>query len=539
MSGRRTLGAAVAVVALATIAGARAAEPDPGAVEACGGPCGEDPTCALQAGRCLLDAGAYRPALELLKPAAEAHPEDGRLVRTLALAYLGLGNVPWALKRLLAHLERVPGDAETRAWTAWLMLGEGDLERAQALLDAGPAASGADAARLALIAAAAADLRGDRDAADDALRGVLQGQAALYPEDDALLRHLRQRVRGDDGRPLSVRAHLTAGYTSNAVQSAPTDPGAGAAGDAGTGSPLLGADVVVRLEPWASRWVRPLGELRVKGTLPFAPATLDFSYLDLGGRAGVEIGADGPRLRVAYAAELMAVHGGDVYRDPGPRWFSEAHRAELEFAPVPAVQLFGGVGRRVYRELPRTRTEVDGGAALVVALPHGFHLTGIATGRYQHARHEAYEDAGATGLVRFVVPLPRGAMIKLKGMVVWDHYPRSAAYYGTDEARNDLLGKLQAGPWLPPLGPLRVGVSYTFSGRHSTVERYAYLDHRVLLEVRLDVAGDPAAPRHADPGAGHLPLPYGLDEGRGDGLDRVQDLLRQEDSARRGSSCVD
>jgi len=533
----RRLPASAALALVIVLAG-----PGPARAEeatACGGPCGEDAACALQTGGCLLELEQHRPALDVLKPAAAAHPEDGRLARMTALAYLGMGNTVWAMKRLLAHHDAAPGDPQTRAWAAWLLLQEGDVDRAAALVEGEAPAGEPDGGRRRLLQATVADLRGDEEAAEAALREVLRGRGELYPEDRALLDHLRRRVRGDDGRPVTLRLSMSGGYTSNAVQSAPTDPGAADGDDAATGAPLLAVDAVLRFEPWTSRHVRPFGELRAKGAAPVTPATLDYAYADLGGRAGVELGGEGPRLRVAYSAEGMAVHGGDAYRDPGPRWFTEAHRAEIEFLPVPAFQVFGGVGRRVYRELPRTRTEVDGGVAAVIPLPRGFNLTAIATGRYQRARHEAYEDVGATGLVRLVIPLPRGAMIKLKGMVVWDHYPHSAEYYGSDDPRNDLLGKVQAGPWFPPAGPLRVGVHYTFAGRHSTVERYSYLDHRVLVEVRLDLGGDPATPRPAATGDDHLPLPYGLDDRRDSGLDRVQDLLRQEDSARRGSSCVD
>ncbi len=534
--GRAALGG-ITVLLLALSA---AAEPAPPAGDAaCGDSCDGDPTCTLERASCLLAEGEHRGALDELKAAHEADVDDGRLVRMMALVYLDQGNAVWAVKRLLGQLERQPGDRETRAWAVWVLVREGDLPRATSLLEGiEPGDPDEHAQRISLLRAALADLQGDRDDAEAQLAGVMQSGAPIHAEDRVLLDHLRGRIRGDLGDPLSARIQLSGGYTSNAVQSSPTDPGATDA-DGATGSPLLGIDAVVRLEPWTSRWVRPTGELRVRAQGQLSEEAADLSYADLGGRAGVDLGHRGPHLSLAHSGELLAVHGGDAYQSPGPRWFMEAHRAELEFLPVPELQLFAGAGRRIYRELPRTRTEVDGGLALLLPLPGGWNLTGIAAGRVQNARHEAYDGFGVTGLVRIAVPLPGRAMLKVKAMVVGDRYPDSAAYYSAERPRDDLLFKAQVGPWSPPLGGFRLGLAYTFSGRHSTVEDYAYTDHRVLFEVRWTGALDPAAPRASTPSIDHLALPYGLGSTGDSGLDRVQDLLRQEDSARRGSSCVD
>jgi tetratricopeptide (TPR) repeat protein len=519
---------------------ARAAAEQPPDDPDCGGPCGDDPGCALAAASCLLEQASYRQALEELKAAYGANPADGRLVRAMALAYLGMGNSSWAINRLLSHLDTRPGDAETRAWAAWLLMQEGDLVRAASLLaDAPEVAPGPGMERMALLSAAVSDLQGDRETAGSSLRAVMARHAAVYPEDRALLDHLRIRIRGDPGEPLRARVHLWGGYTSNAIQSSPTDPGASIPTGGTAGSPLLGVDLVVRFEPWASRWLRPVAELRGKAQGQTTTLARDYSYANLGARAGMDVGDRGPRLRTTYSVELLAVHGGDAYLDPGPRWFMEAHRAELEFLPVPQVQLFGGGGRRIYRELPRTRAEFDGGVAMVLDLPGGWNLTGVATGRYHDARHDAFDAFGATGLLRVAVPLPRQAMIKVKAMVAGDRYPGSADYYLSLAPREDVLVKVQVGPWTPPHDGFRLGLSYGFSGRHSTIESYAYSDHRVLLELRWRDALDPFAPSTATPAEGHLALPHGLDAEEHSGLDRVQDLLRQEDSARRGSSCVD
>ena len=505
----------------------------------CGGPCETDPDCAREVASCFMARDEPRPALDALKDAYAAHPADGRLVRMMAVVYLEMGNTAWAIKRLLAHLDEIPDDLESRTWVVWLLVQQGDLQRAEDVLwAAADSPPGPLAARVVLLRAVIQDLRGDAKGAESAIRQSMRARQALHEEDLALLADLRDRVRGDEGTPISARVQVSGGYSSNAVQSSPTDPGTGGS-VADTGSLLLGVDAVARFEPWTSRWIRPTGEARGKLAAFPGSVAMDYSFADLGARVGVDVGARGPHLLVGYDVEILAVHSGDAYLSSGPRWFMEAHRVEVEFRPVPQVQAFVGFGRRIYRELPRTRTELDGGVAGVFALGRGWHLTVLGSGRYQAARIEAYDAHGATVLVRWVVPLPRRAMVKAKLMGVWDRYPGSAGYYTDGALRNDVMGKVQAGPWSPSFHGLRVGLTYALTVRSSTIDAYSYVDHRGLLELRWEGIWDPWAPRVARGNASRIPLPYGLRGRQLSGLDRVQDLLRQEDAARRGSSCVD
>lgn len=509
------------------------------AEEPCPGDCGPDADCALEAAACLLERGEARAALALVKEAHKASPDDGRLVRAMATAYLAEGNVPWATRRLLGHLDRRPGDQDSRSWAAWILLREGDLHRARGLIEEAAPAPGPLELRFDLLDVALSELEGEPDLARQELVGALRLRRRPYPEDRALIRDLRRRLLGDPGRPVSARVQLSAGFTSNSAQSSPEDSGA-SEGEGSPAAPVVGADVVLRLEPWTSRWFRPLGELRLRLFAPLTPTALDHTWGDLGARAGIEIGGRGPLLVLAWSGELLALHGGDLYRDPGPRWFLEGHRAELEFTPVPELQVFVGAGRRVYRERPRTRTEVDGGVAVLPPLPGGWGLAIVAMGRWHDARADAWDGGGASALVRVAAPLPGGAFVKLKVLAGVDHQPDSAAWYLSPVPRTDLLVKVQLGPWSPLLpGGFRLGASYGLAWRHSSIEDYGYTDHRLLGELRWEGGWDPFGPRPVPPDETRWPLPWGLGEGSASGLDRVRDLLRQEDSARRGSSCVD
>ena len=477
-----------------------------------------------------LRAFATAALLVLLAGPAVASEEP---VRARAAAYLEQGNRLWATKVLLEHLQDHPDDGETRSWAVWLLLQDGDLDRASHLLD-GVVVTGSEPlqTRLGLLTAYHARL-GERDElAQEEMRVVLSLAEGLYPEDRALFKHLRSQLLGNPGDPIDLRVLLDGGYTSNAVESAPQDIGAGLEG---AGSALMSLDVVVRVAPWTSPLFRPVGELRGKGFVPLAEDVRGYSYLSLGARGGAELGpVRGPRGRLYYAYEQLGIE------EKG--WYMTAHRGELEVDLGRGVQAFGGLGRRVYQHLPRTRTEVDGGVAAMIPLGRGWNLTGILAGRVQQARHEAFHDRGLTGLLRLRIPLPHDAMIKLRVMGLVDVYPDSAAYYRTSVPRRDLMLKIQAGPWTPSLHGLRIGATYSLAHRTSTINMYDdnfnYTDHRVLLQLRWQGALDPTVPRSVKTDPDHIPLPYGLEEGNL-GLDRVQDLLRQEDSARRGSSCVD
>ncbi len=130
-------------------------------------------------------------------------------------------------------------------------------------------------------------------------------------------------------------------------------------------------------------------------------------------------------------------------------------------------------------------------------------------------------------------------MVKVRGMVLWDRWPEFETWESSVVSRDDLALRLRLGPWTRAFGGWRFGLGYNYATRISNFDDYDYTDHRGLVEVRWQGAWHPGLPSVVPVPEHGLALPYGL-EGRGDqGLDRVQDLLRQEDSARRGSSCAE
>ena len=91
---------------------------------------------------------------------------------------------------------------------------------------------------------------------------------------------------------------------------------------------------------------------------------------------------------------------------------------------------------------------------------------------------------------------------------------------------------------------VRAGMRYELAWRNSTadlsvgLDNYDYTEHRAVIGLRWAWGGDPWLPRAMRP-SDHVALDYGVEEGTGSGdEERIRDILRQDEAARRGSSCV-
>lgn len=485
--------------------------------------------CEVEAARCLLDRGEAEPAKRRLKEIAGRQPDRLEVQLLLARAYWDLSNLPWARRVLLGASAARPASCVVRSWLVWLQVKSAELDAAQALLDE-PGCPDTDPmrARWELLESALARLRAQPDRASAAL-GRAERRRVLLEEDRALLDDLRSRLRPGVPAPLRLRLELGAGYTSNGLMSSPADLVSAARA---TGSPALLVDAQLRFEPpWSLRRVRPLLELGVRGLALTAGSVSDYSYYGFSLRPGLAIG----RLRLLYGGQLLLLAGGDEHQPEGPRWFYETHRGELEWEPTSWLTLFGGAGRSIFRELARTRAELDGGAAFSLSLGRARLLLGASL-RGHVAQSAAYDLFGGMALGSLGLPLgPLSARLRL--ILSFDIYPRSAGYF-TDENRRDLLTKAAAEIWSPAWRGLRGGLTYEVSHRASSVATYEYVDHRGLARLSFSLELDPWAPRRAATPRDHVALPYGLTRGQGLEEERIQDLLRQEDAARRGSSCV-
>lgn len=513
------------VAGLISSATARAQAPD------CSLTCGSL-GCSLEAARCYLEAGRPEAAKQLLKPLLDRNPDSSLLRLLLAKAYLGVGNLPWARRAAIGATELRPRDCEARSWLVWLHLQGAELEEASALLrEQGCPDAPAMRVRWSLLEATLARYRNLGAETARSLEAA-RHQPEAHREDRELLSALEAEARPQAQAPLRARLDLGTGYTSNGLMSSPVDPAKKTA--LAAASPVVSADLRLELEPrWGWR-LRPTLGLSLRSLILTAGAASDYTYLDLGLRPGLRAGSVG----LFYAGQLFLLRGGDVYSGgDGPRFFYETHRAELEWEPRPWLSLWAGGGRSIFREQPRTRTELDAGLGLLGTV-RGVRLLGGLSLRNHKSRHVAYDLWGGTligSVSRSVGPL----WLRARLLLGLDGYPDSAGYFEADRSRRDLLLKAALEIWTRPWHGVRAGLSYELAERWSTASSYSYIDHRPLFRLSFSLDWDPWLPRVASPGAGHVAIPYRA-AGAAGGLEteRIQDLLRQEDAARRGSSCI-
>jgi hypothetical protein len=479
--------------------------------------------------RALLARGQGAQAIPLLKAEIERDPTSESLRLLLARAYLDDSNDFWALRTVAATAELHPEDCNLQLWLAWIQIRQGALDQARTLLDGACSHWQPEKARRALLLAMLEKQAGSQAEAQARLDEA-RGARLVYPEDRAAISQLQNKLELGYLPPVSGRLDLSLGWTANARAGSPTDPT-----NAGTGasSPVGQTAVWLRFVMPGRSWVRPSLEAEVRALRYSAAAGRDLSYLMLGGRPGVLLGRGRLRALLAYHYESLLLAGGDRYQE-GPLWFYDSHRGELEIEVPKGMTVFGGVGKRNFREMGRSRLEADGGIGGALEVGSRLHLLGALSGRLYDAKNDAYDLSGVSLLISAEVRLPRRWSMRAGFLGSDDLYPHSAGYFGTRE-RRDLLLKLSASAFLPPLrDQLKLGFTYEFSDRDSTVQSYAYTDHRLLAKLIWTFTADPWLPAAVSP-SDHVALDYGLHNR--ELTERVQDLLRQDEAVQRSSSC--
>ena len=503
--------------------------------EECLHECGGKVDCEVEVVDCLIAAGRTRDAVKHVKALVKAHPDQPAFVRLLARAYLADNNPFWAKRTL----QKSP-DCTSRSWLVWVHINNGDLDLAEEVLKSEdcPAAK-AETARWRLLEAFLARTREDHAGA---LAAIVQVPAAgeIYAEDERLWLFLRNAEDPGWIQPLSFKLELAGGYTSNSKGGSPTDPGT-----QGADSALLRMDLFGRFVWPASRLLRPTLEAGVKGHGIAAETggARKLSYLEMHARPGIIWGTGFPRLILGYKVDYLVLNQDVEIK----RRFYEAHRGEIEFE-TGTMTYFAGAGRRIYHENGRTRFEIDGGLGGSFLLFGRARMLAAFSLRYYDAVGDSYDQIGSTGLVVSRIDLGAGLVARLGVTLGVDYYHNSggelgALAYGSDQKRFDVLTKLSAGVWSPMWVGARLGAGYEYSYRDSTADElddYDYSEHRLLLKIRWSFDLNPWAPQVVET-KGRVALDYGLSEQAGAGMEeeRIQDLLRQDEAARRGSSCVD
>lgn len=476
-----------------------------------------------------IEAGRPREAIDLLRGNVDTQ-ERGLL---LARAYLDDGNDFWAI-RTLQGLVQADEDCGSSLWLAFALIRQGSIDEATEILgDAVCSAGSPLEARRFLLETLIATTSGEVEEARRTLRSAISKER-VFPEDRKALLALRPSVEERYVSPISGRVELHSGATSNARAGSPVDL---AATEGPPSSALAHLAASTRAVLPTERATRPLLEAEVRGLGIGSTEARELSYLHLSARPALQF-VFGPTLLAGYRIDALGILGGDQF-DDGPIWFHQGHRAEFEAEVIPMVTAFGGAGYRNFRESRRSRFEVDLGLGGAWRPAPSISLLGAVTGRSHSANRDFYDLLGVTAIAHAQWQLPRGLTGRLGLVGSLDDYPRSEGYFATGVARRDLLAKLTAGLWLPHnRSGLRFGLTYEFSNRFSTAPDYKYVDHRLLMRGQWAFSLDPRGPRTDRP-AGHVPLAWGLEGEDGTLEESIQDLLRQDETVRAGSSCVE
>ena len=482
--------------------------------------------------RLALGAGPAADALALAKAAHEAWPDDERLPVLVAAAYLADDNAVWALRTLARRLEGAPDDCEARVWLAWAKARLGRYADLVALLDL-PACTPPDArgTRALLLRA----LGHHHARAPEAARADLdraRAQARIFPEDAAALAALARAIAPHARPPLAWRVDLALGHATNPLLGAPNDPDMAAST---AGSPTLELGAWARLAPDLGLALAPVLELEPRLTRYLSADAAPLSTFGLAGRLGLVLGRDLPRAQLAWRPDYVLLSQGDAW-GPGPVWAFGAHRGELEVELSEHLLVFGGGGWRDFRTLGRSRAEADLGLGGLAPLGERVALLWAVTTRMYRARDRAYDLLGATAVTSLHASFAGGLWARANGAVGLDHYPSSAGFFETAEARRDLAVRAGAEVGLALGHGLKVSAAYALSWRDSTAPAYGATDHRLSLRVSWAGERDLGGPAPSDVPA-LAPLAWGFDGAEAGGDERVQDLLRQDEQVRPSCGC--
>jgi hypothetical protein len=463
---------------------------------------------------------------------------ERKAVLEKAAAYEEKGNRVWARRTLTEYLAANEGDCEVRAHLAAAMLRGADYRAAKSLLArAGCPVTPTERTRWLLLEAMAEEQAGNQVQAADLLDKAESGEV-VYSEDEPLFPWLSRRLRPLRTPPLEIRLKLGGGWSSNPLLGAPMDPQA---------SEKDYASAVTEGDLWGRMATPHFGAARLylegltRYQYFFSDPAGDLSYVGWGVKPGVELEWLDVAVRAAYHFDSLLIAASDPHHESG-HWFFEAHRGEVELDVSLGMTFFLGGGRRLFSTMGRTRWELDGGIGGTFHLGKGVHLLGAATGRRYWATTPAHNLTGYNLLLALSIPLFRRFQLRGSASSGMSWYPDSAGAlaFHSPEARRDIQVRGRLGIWTSPLiGKLSMGATYEPVRRWSTAKLYEFTDHTLMLMVGWRGSADPWLPAPTSSGLDRSAVNYGIAGDTGFGNERLQDLLRQDEEAQRGSSCLE
>ncbi|GEM_PF-750729 len=531
----------------------------------------------LEMGSCeaLVEDGRFREAMLCLKALPPGAMDESENAYLLARVYQGMGNVVWTRRTLESLLSRNPADCEVRAWLVWVLLSQSNYREADAILselmaeaqgtpEGGAAvqvteenlveaerwlfaedaswspercpATELDLARWILLKSVVALQAGELETARLLVRRM-KFTPALYPEDVALLVNTRSALWPLRQAPIQVSLSGEAGWTSNALLGSPADPTASDENPASPRSDLRGWGRV-RLGNSA---LGSFLESDARITSFYAEVASEHGYFQQSIRSGAELALDSLVAQLAYRYEYLVLNGADRYGEV-PYLFYTAHRAEFDADFQGGLSLFGGGGRRLFRQMGRTRWEADLGAGFLWAASGPFSGAVALSARYQKAQFEAFDMFGATVLASAAMTTAQHWVLRLVVTAMADVYPNSKGDAGVEAfnevgGREEVLARARLSVTSPPLfDSARASLWYEWTTRDSTAASYDFSAHTIMAGLSWNFRTDPWVPPSQAP-QGHRALPYALEDSIHADGDRLRDLLRRDEDAQKGCSC--
>jgi hypothetical protein len=479
--------------------------------------------------------GRNDAALELLKLSHSASPDNGLVVTALAQAYIRMKNPVWAIRVLTRYLEEHENDCVARLLLAWVQLQQGGTHQSRQLLDQAGCSSPPEVLARRQLLIAFLDLLEDRRERASEFTERARSSSAIFEEDQALLAHLTAATVPERIPSATGLVDLANGWTSNGLAGSPVDQ----ISRKSSGTAITILDARLRLMMMNFGRVRPLVEGQLRTQQLWSDSTSDLSFRTGTGRAGVLLGRDTPRLLALVAVDTTQTQGGDRY-SPGPLWFSESERGELELELPGSLFIMAGGGHRSFREIARTRTEIDTTIGWAAQQANGLRFLGGISGRYHAANNDAYDLLGLTAVSQARFALPRDFEAGATVSVSVDSFLHSDGYFFPPDTstRRDVQWRAITALYTPRFAQVRLVARYELTSRASSASAYEFTDHRGLVSLEWRIDSDTFG--HATiPAKGRAVVDYGaLGRQKDSSSSQLRELMRQEETQRRGSSCL-
>ncbi|MBN1960096.1 MAG: hypothetical protein JW841_04055 [Deltaproteobacteria bacterium] len=481
----------------------------------------------------LIERGNLKESITFLKTHLVIDKTNLTLKWLLARAYLLDGNDFWSLRTLKDINAQNPGDCESFLWIAFIQINQGALDDAQQTIAITQCHKlSASQTRKEILLAMIDKYNNNNSIALEHLN-TAKTLPYIYTEDHQALMQLLTDIDQNYVPAFTGKLELATGWSNNANAQSLTDT---------TQTDIAKASIIEQMKTWwrfvwpTNYFIRPSFEIEATMQAYNEKQFQDLSYLEIGARPGILL-FDKATTLLAYHFNALLLRGGDNY-SKGPLWFYNTHRAELDISLPSNVSFFAGIGRRAFREIAKSRTEVDGGIGVSHRINQKLHLLGALAGRWHSANHKAYNIQGASALISNDIKLAPDWHLRTGILASIDNYPHSVEYFTTKttKIRRDALLKLSASGYSPTFLNSKIGLTYEYAVRNSTLSIYDYNDHRILLKFVYNLSFDPWLPKSVTPEK-HIPLPH--QETSPDFDERIQDLLRQDEAMQRSSSCIE